>query len=42
MQMKELVKNLETVLNDFKDTYYAAGGDANEHARNFYKSVKAA
>lgn len=40
MQLKELIKNLETVVDEFKDTYLAAGGDANEHARAFYKSAK--
>jgi hypothetical protein len=33
-------RNTETLLNELKDTYYAAGGDANDHARVFYKSAK--
>jgi hypothetical protein len=42
MQMKVLVKEMETLMEGFIDTYLAAGADAYANARKFYDGVKSA
>jgi hypothetical protein len=42
MQTKVLVKEMETLVEGFVDTYLAAGADAYAHARKFYDGVKSA
>ena len=40
IQMKVLLKEMETVMTNFLDIYLGAGADAYAHARNFYGGTK--
>jgi hypothetical protein len=40
MNMKSIIKNIETLVQNLKDTYLASSADAYAHARKFYAAAK--
>jgi hypothetical protein len=40
LQMKSIIKNIETLVQNLKDTYLAGSADAFAHARQFYAAAK--